>query len=667
MASPSHDKPVNGHKLESPYEIGERSHSVDVSEFHEDLFDSEGNGRPCYLPDSAQDEDNPVPGDDRDDITSGEEASEKSISDIVSKEGKKKSPKKQSAAAPPFGNKGGTGMSTEKDETRSTSSSSVSEDEPPEKEEDGDVGSDRELSSDRGLDGPPSRSSSQGGMSGYIAGSGSSLGNSAIDLEGATSSASRRDGEGNGSSEQQGAWEPGKRHPSEDDTNISWRQHKKHFFILSNAGKPIYSRYGDENKLAGFSATLQAIMSFVQASGDTIHLVRAGDHQILFLVRGPLYLVCISSTDEPYVTLKGQLELLHGQLLLILTNAVEKCFTKNSKFDMRPLLGGTEVVFSSLIHTFNWDPASFIHAYTCLPLPYAARQAAVVALQDMTETGALFALLMCGTKVIGLVGSPKVSLHPDDILLLSNFISSSDSFRTSESFSPVCLPRYNTSAFLYAYVQYLDKDTCLILLSGDSGNFFHLKECRARIEIVLKESEVLRAVNISLLRGGLRVESLPEEGPSSAEGAQTGAVSNAGGEPVSGIGGPAGLWHFIYISTYLDQYVASEFSPPLHSRVAQKRLYRAYKKLHASMHENGAAGPHKMQYRKDENHVLLSWRTSDFELYAAFDPLSEKSDAISVCNRICHWLRDMESEIFLLGAAPFSWMNCILSLCQIQE
>jgi hypothetical protein len=29
---------------------------------------------------------------------------------------------------------------------------------------------------------------------------------------------------------------------SQDDTSVSWRCHKKHFFILSNAGKPIYSR-----------------------------------------------------------------------------------------------------------------------------------------------------------------------------------------------------------------------------------------------------------------------------------------------------------------------------------------------------------------------------------------------------------------------------------------
>lgn len=29
--------------------------------------------------------------------------------------------------------------------------------------------------------------------------------------------------------------------------------------------------------------------------------------------------------------------------------------------------------------------------------------------------------------------------------------------------------------------------------------------------------------------------------------------------------------------------------------------------------------------------------------------------AIKTCNRICQWVRDMENEIFLLGASPFSW------------
>lgn len=40
-------------------------------------------------------------------------------------------------------------------------------------------------------------------------------------------------------------------------------------------------------------------------------------------------------------------------MLLILTKSVNRCFEKNPKFDMTPLLGGTDVVFSSLIHSFS--------------------------------------------------------------------------------------------------------------------------------------------------------------------------------------------------------------------------------------------------------------------------------------------------------------------------
>ena len=37
-------------------------------------------------------------------------------------------------------------------------------------------------------------------------------------------------------------------------------QIRKHFLIFSEAGKPIYSRYGDEMTLAPFFATMSAVM-----------------------------------------------------------------------------------------------------------------------------------------------------------------------------------------------------------------------------------------------------------------------------------------------------------------------------------------------------------------------------------------------------------------------
>ncbi|XP_008794747.2 vacuolar fusion protein MON1 homolog [Phoenix dactylifera] len=453
-------------------------------------------------------------------------------------------------------------------------------------------------------------------------------------------------------------WSRGKEHLDEDDASVSWRKRKKHFFVLSHSGKPIYSRYGDEHKLAGFSATLQAIISFVENSGDRVKFVRAGDHQVVFLVKGPIYLVCISCTEEPYAALRGQLELIYGQMLLILTKSVNRCFQKNPKFDMTTLLGGTDAVFSSLIHSFSWNPATFLHAYTCLPLACATRLAAAAILQDVSDSGVLFAILMCKHKVVSLVGAQKASLHPDDMLLLANFILSSESFRTSESFSPICLPRYNPMAFLYAYVHFLDGDTYLTLLTTSSDAFYHLKDCRIRIEAVLVKSNVLCEAQRSMLDGGLHVEDVPVDSSirSGSLSPHLGLDKTAAGSLSSrmGTGGPAGLWHFIYKSVYLDQYVSSEFSAPINNSNQQKRLYRAYQKLYASMHEKGT-GPNKTQFRRDENYVLLCWITQDFELYAAFDPLADKALAIKVCNRVCQWVRDLENEIFLLGASPFSW------------
>lgn len=42
-------------------------------------------------------------------------------------------------------------------------------------------------------------------------------------------------------------------------------------------------------------------------------------------------------------------------------------------------------------------------------------------------------------------------------------------------------------------------------------------------------------------------------------------------EAFHGVGGPSGLWHFIYRSIYLDQYVSSEFSSPINSFQQRKR------------------------------------------------------------------------------------------------
>jgi hypothetical protein len=492
------------------------------------------------------------------------------------------------------------------------------------------------------------------------------------------------------------------KHADEDDTCASWRARRKHFFVFSAAGKPIYSRYGDETALAGFTASLAALAAFVADRGDALRSVATPTHTLAFLARGPLTLACVCATGEPEPLLRRQLHLLHANVLAILTAGVEKALTKSPKFDARHLLGGTDAAFRSLIRRFTWDPSTWLSAVPPLPLPPGARRAAAAPLAAAVAAhGLLGALLLTPERLVASATPKRAPLHPDDVLLLGNLVRASDSFRTAESFSPVCLPRYNAGAFVYAYVAYLAPAALLVLLTPAPDAFYALAEARRAIEAALTRDKVLLAVFSAMQRGPLTLTALPRP---------------AGG---GGIGATS-LWHFLYLATPLSQFVFPKFAPPLHTRALQKRTLRAYAALHAAVHapagggtplpapvaaaaaaSNAAAaamatataaaaaaaapgapgGPtaaaaaataataatataaaaaaaalsasagapgaaaHRVHFRCSDAHCLLAVVGETFELYAVFDPLTDTPAAVAVANRLCAWLRTQEAEL----------------------
>lgn len=94
----------------------------------------------------------------------------------------------------------------------------------------------------------------------------------------------------------------------EDEDDKNWVGRKKHIFVLSFAGKPIYSRYGNEDKLAWLFGVIQTLVSFVQADDDTIKSICAGDTSFVFLVKKPLILAAVSKTEENVTQLTNQLK-----------------------------------------------------------------------------------------------------------------------------------------------------------------------------------------------------------------------------------------------------------------------------------------------------------------------------------------------------------------------
>lgn len=56
----------------------------------------------------------------------------------------------------------------------------------------------------------------------------------------------------------------------EDMSSPTWPVHRKHVFILSRSGKPVYTRYGCEDKLVGLFGIMQALVSIVEEDGNDV-------------------------------------------------------------------------------------------------------------------------------------------------------------------------------------------------------------------------------------------------------------------------------------------------------------------------------------------------------------------------------------------------------------
>ena len=77
---------------------------------------------------------------------------------------------------------------------------------------------------------------------------------------------------------------PEGRTKEEDVSSETWRSHRKHVFVLSEAGKPIYTRYGTEEALSSTMGVMMALVSFVEADKNIIRSVHAGENILWFNV-----------------------------------------------------------------------------------------------------------------------------------------------------------------------------------------------------------------------------------------------------------------------------------------------------------------------------------------------------------------------------------------------
>ena len=119
-------------------------------------------------------------------------------------------------------------------------------------------------------------------------------------------------------------------------------------------------------------------------------------------------------------------------------------------------------------------------------------------------------MLIGNNQLISLVRvNKKHLLHPSDVHLIINLVNSSETFKTAEGWTPICLPHYDprynlitlqcshyelynfsfsqSRAFLYVHASYLSEDcqACLLFFTADRDSFFSLSDAKKNIVDVI--------------------------------------------------------------------------------------------------------------------------------------------------------------------------------------
>lgn len=167
-------------------------------------------------------------------------------------------------------------------------------------------------------------------------------------------------------------------------------------------------------------------------------------------------------------------------------------FQRRNNFDLRRLLSGAEPFLYSLLGRLEWDMAMSTSSLQCLKLDPVLRKRIADALVPTSKIKVimlrsrhttlsntiqdiLYVVLVAQGRVITLVRPKKHSIHPSgklyfivlplcnviehlpDLHILINTIHSPSIINSSASASwlPICLPKFNPSAFVNAYVSFL--------------------------------------------------------------------------------------------------------------------------------------------------------------------------------------------------------------------
>ena len=247
---------------------------------------------------------------------------------------------------------------------------------------------------------------------------------------------------------------------------------KRHYLIMTDGGKPVYSRYGDEVENNSIFATISAMITkfTIFNSTDTfkeeLNVISNKKNKIVFMKKGQLIFISFSKMPNDSVSLLySQLEMIYNQLMSILTvKFYEKLEDNPSK--VLTAMGGTENLFEQIIQYSCNSFISIFNSYQIMNFEnFGESREKINKILEENKGNSLYCILMTPYEIISLVHSNQITVQPSDLILIQNLILCTESIRAQESYVPICLPGISDQGFLQLYCHFSEENIGIIFIT----------------------------------------------------------------------------------------------------------------------------------------------------------------------------------------------------------
>ena len=415
-------------------------------------------------------------------------------------------------------------------------------------------------------------------------------------------------------------------HTEIDMTNGSenWRIKRKHVFIYTDAGKPIFSRYGDEIKLAPFMGTLTALSSVVADACDENDDVVCDDGKtIVFHSVGPIEIVFVAKTGETPMQLKIQAEMIGRKICSIVPyTTIISLFQRKTSYDFRRLILSEYDQMKYIIHSMNASTAISYNSVSIVPCANRDQLNDVMnqqirkcndELRSLNDS-IVFTLIIDHLRLLHITQRVGCLLSPKDIHILMTFVQALPT--TNDKWVPIGLYDFNQAGQLFLMCKFLSNSTVVLLLTTKNESLSIMSPFGEKLVNVL-----MNVPYINQLAKGQQNDLVYEDNVSL-------------------------YLHYLYvkIEDKHGQIHEPQWKEPYKNELKeQKRIHRMYRSIYEEMKENNL----KEYCSKGGVDGIYATLTKDFFFCGNFNILLDRDEIINRGNKIITMIRSKMDTFFI--------------------